>query len=170
MKHVNFCVTVLDCHPLLLSFQLMLLEHIILCRLIMGNKTMAIQEVHARGSQCNLQHSRISQTGSVQNRANVVLISAWLSSSCLGPTPKWHYAVVNCLATVTAKCILGASCPNRHIMMCSSFRHLWPRSFSYCWCFYWSKAINAERIGQSDALYFGRLYFNGDFQHQQWKG
>ncbi len=34
-----------DAHPLLHQFQLMLLEHIIMCRLIMGNKTAAIQEV-----------------------------------------------------------------------------------------------------------------------------
>lgn len=38
-----------DAHPLLHQFQLMLLEHIIMCRLIMGNKTMAIQEVN-----CNI--------------------------------------------------------------------------------------------------------------------
>lgn len=37
-----------DAHPLLHQFQLMLLEHIIMCRLIMGNKTMAIQEVSTR--------------------------------------------------------------------------------------------------------------------------
>ncbi|KAH3834324.1 MAU2 chromatid cohesion factor homolog isoform X2 [Dreissena polymorpha] len=35
----------LDAHPLLSSFQIMLLEHIIMCRLIMGNKTTAIQEI-----------------------------------------------------------------------------------------------------------------------------
>ncbi|XP_052099169.1 MAU2 chromatid cohesion factor homolog [Mytilus californianus] len=35
----------LDAHPILSSFQLMLLEHIIMCRLIMGNKTVAIQEI-----------------------------------------------------------------------------------------------------------------------------
>ena len=38
-------VSVLDAHPLLSSFQLMLIEHIVMCRLIMGNKTTAIQEV-----------------------------------------------------------------------------------------------------------------------------
>lgn len=42
---LDFCVTVLDTHPLLLTFQLMLLEHIIMCRLIMGHKSIAIQEV-----------------------------------------------------------------------------------------------------------------------------
>ena len=44
---MNFSVlfSVLDCHPLLSSFQLMLLEHIVMCRLIMGNKSVALQEV-----------------------------------------------------------------------------------------------------------------------------
>jgi len=37
---------VLDSHPLLAAFQVMLFEHIIMCRLITGNKTAAIQEVH----------------------------------------------------------------------------------------------------------------------------
>jgi len=37
--------SVLESHPLLASFQFMLLEHIIMCRLITGNKTIAIQEV-----------------------------------------------------------------------------------------------------------------------------
>ena len=37
----------LDSHPLLVSFQVMLLEHIIMCRLITGNKISAIQEVCA---------------------------------------------------------------------------------------------------------------------------
>merc|ERR1712226_1617525 len=35
----------LDSHPLLSSFQLMLLEHIIMCRLITGHKSLAIQEI-----------------------------------------------------------------------------------------------------------------------------
>jgi len=37
--------SVLDSHPLLSAFQVMLFEHIIMCRLITGNKTAAIQEV-----------------------------------------------------------------------------------------------------------------------------
>lgn len=35
----------LDSHPLLSAFQVMLFEHIIMCRLITGNKTAAIQEI-----------------------------------------------------------------------------------------------------------------------------
>lgn len=45
----------LDSHPLLSAFQLMLLEHIIMCRLIMGNKTLAIQEIFQACSVCQQQ-------------------------------------------------------------------------------------------------------------------
>ncbi|KAK3601195.1 hypothetical protein CHS0354_004395 [Potamilus streckersoni] len=45
----------LDAHPLLSSFQLMLLEHIIMCRLIMGNKTVAIQEIFQACHVCQSQ-------------------------------------------------------------------------------------------------------------------
>ncbi|XP_046543112.1 MAU2 chromatid cohesion factor homolog isoform X1 [Haliotis rubra] len=45
----------LDCHPLLSSFQLMLLEHIVMCRLIMGNKSMAIQEIFQACHVCQQQ-------------------------------------------------------------------------------------------------------------------
>ncbi|KAM7285395.1 MAU2 chromatid cohesion factor homolog, partial [Ixodes scapularis] len=37
-------VAVVDSNPILHSFQLLLLEHIAMCRLVMGNKTLAIQE------------------------------------------------------------------------------------------------------------------------------
>lgn len=45
---------VLDCSPILSSFQVILLEHIIMCRLVTGHKATALQEVrppgpHARG-------------------------------------------------------------------------------------------------------------------------
>ncbi|XP_077866764.1 MAU2 chromatid cohesion factor homolog [Saccoglossus kowalevskii] len=36
---------ILDSHPILSAFQLMLLEHIIMCRLVLGNKSLAIQEI-----------------------------------------------------------------------------------------------------------------------------
>lgn len=45
----------LDTHPLLASFQLMLLEHIVMCRLIMGNKTTAIQEIFQTCHVCQAQ-------------------------------------------------------------------------------------------------------------------
>lgn len=36
---------VLDCSPILSSFQVILLEHIIMCRLVTGHKATALQEV-----------------------------------------------------------------------------------------------------------------------------
>ncbi|XP_041367960.1 MAU2 chromatid cohesion factor homolog [Gigantopelta aegis] len=45
----------LDCHPLLSSFQLMLLEHIVMCRLIMGNKSVALQEIFQACHVCQQQ-------------------------------------------------------------------------------------------------------------------
>ncbi|KAK2178726.1 hypothetical protein NP493_532g03030 [Ridgeia piscesae] len=51
----------LDAHPLLSTFQMMLLEHIILCRLIMGNKTLAIQEIFQACHLCEA-HPRLFQT------------------------------------------------------------------------------------------------------------
>ncbi|XP_033750418.1 MAU2 chromatid cohesion factor homolog [Pecten maximus] len=55
----------LDAHPLLSQFQLMLLEHIIMCRLIMGNKTMAIQEIFQACHVCQ-QQPRLFSTHSAQ--------------------------------------------------------------------------------------------------------
>ncbi|KAK6189028.1 hypothetical protein SNE40_005079 [Patella caerulea] len=45
----------LDNHPLLSSFQLMLIEHIVMCRLIMGNKSSAIQEIFQACHVCQQQ-------------------------------------------------------------------------------------------------------------------
>ena len=39
------CVTVLDSSPILPTFQVILLEHIIMCRLVTGHKATALQEV-----------------------------------------------------------------------------------------------------------------------------
>ncbi|KAI0237292.1 MAU2 sister chromatid cohesion factor [Lamellibrachia satsuma] len=55
----------LDAHPLLSTFQMMLLEHIILCRLIMGNKTLAIQEIFQACHLCEAQ-PRLFQTHGAQ--------------------------------------------------------------------------------------------------------
>lgn len=41
-----------DNKPILSVFQLMLLEHIIMCRLVMGNKTQALQEISAAAALC----------------------------------------------------------------------------------------------------------------------
>lgn len=40
-----FYVSVLDCSPILSTFQVILLEHIIMCRLVTGHKATALQEV-----------------------------------------------------------------------------------------------------------------------------
>lgn len=38
-------MSVLDCSPILSTFQVILLEHIIMCRLVTGHKATALQEV-----------------------------------------------------------------------------------------------------------------------------
>lgn len=48
---IGFLLPVLDNKPILSVFQLMLLEHIVMCRLVMGNKTLALQEI---AQACNL--------------------------------------------------------------------------------------------------------------------
>jgi MAternally affected uncoordination len=47
-----FFFTVVDNKPILSVFQLMLLEHIIMCRLVMGNKCMALQEISQACALC----------------------------------------------------------------------------------------------------------------------
>lgn len=44
---------ILDSHPILSSFQLMLLEHIIMCRLVMGQKSLAVQEISQACQVCS---------------------------------------------------------------------------------------------------------------------
>lgn len=44
MLYKNY-ITVVDNKPILSTFQLMLLEHIIMCHLVMGNKSQALQEI-----------------------------------------------------------------------------------------------------------------------------
>ncbi|KAG1667225.1 MAU2 chromatid cohesion factor [Nymphon striatum] len=48
----------IDSHPILLSFQLMLIEHIVMCRLVMGNKSLAIQEI-SHACQISQQHPKV---------------------------------------------------------------------------------------------------------------
>lgn len=43
--HPHLSPPVLDCSPILSSFQVILLEHIIMCRLVTGHKATALQEV-----------------------------------------------------------------------------------------------------------------------------
>lgn len=44
-QHFDHSVAVLDCSPILSTFQVILLEHIIMCRLVTGHKATALQEV-----------------------------------------------------------------------------------------------------------------------------
>ncbi|CAL1526010.1 unnamed protein product [Lymnaea stagnalis] len=54
----------MDSNPLLSSFQLMLLEHIIMCRLIMGNKSNAIHEIFQACHVCQQQPRLFTTHGS----------------------------------------------------------------------------------------------------------
>lgn len=46
------CIAVVDNKPILSVFQLMLLEHMIMCRLVTGNKSAALQEISAGAALC----------------------------------------------------------------------------------------------------------------------
>jgi MAternally-affected-uncoordination protein len=61
MFRVVHCVPVLDNRPILPVFQLMLLEHIIMCRLVMGNKSLALSEISQACGLCQ-QHPRLLLT------------------------------------------------------------------------------------------------------------
>uniref|UniRef100_A0A2C9JSS8 MAU2 chromatid cohesion factor homolog n=1 Tax=Biomphalaria glabrata TaxID=6526 RepID=A0A2C9JSS8_BIOGL len=54
----------MDSNPLLSSFQMMLLEHIIMCRLIMGNKSIAIHEIFQACHVCQQQPRLFTTHGS----------------------------------------------------------------------------------------------------------
>lgn len=56
----------LDSHPLLASFQVMLLEQIIMCRLITGNKTIAIQEIFQACHICQQQPTKLVKAHQLQ--------------------------------------------------------------------------------------------------------
>lgn len=53
----------MDNKPILSVFQLMLLEHIIMCRLVMGNKTQALQEITSATTLCRLQPQLLERHG-----------------------------------------------------------------------------------------------------------
>lgn len=50
--HPRLSPPVLDCSPILSSFQVILLEHIIMCRLVTGHKATALQEVMLPEATC----------------------------------------------------------------------------------------------------------------------
>lgn len=55
--------SVVDNKPILSVFQLMLLEHIIMCRLVMGNKTQALQEITTATALCRQQPQLLERHG-----------------------------------------------------------------------------------------------------------
>lgn len=69
---------VLDCSPILSSFQVILLEHIIMCRLVTGHKATALQEVRPPGLRA--WGGRVS---GVTVREDVHLPSVFVRSSCV---------------------------------------------------------------------------------------
>lgn len=54
---------IVDNKPILSVFQLMLLEHIIMCRLVMGNKTQALQEITLATALCRQQPQLLDRHG-----------------------------------------------------------------------------------------------------------
>ncbi|KAF5304882.1 hypothetical protein FQR65_LT00766 [Abscondita terminalis] len=54
---------IVDNKPILSVFQLMLLEHIIMCRLVMGNKTQALQEITSATSLCRAHPQLLERHG-----------------------------------------------------------------------------------------------------------
>lgn len=58
-QHFDHCVAVLDCSPILSTFQVILLEHIIMCRLVTGHKATALQEVRRKAMLWSFTHQVI---------------------------------------------------------------------------------------------------------------
>ncbi|XP_030765188.1 MAU2 chromatid cohesion factor homolog isoform X1 [Sitophilus oryzae] len=86
------CVIVLDNKPILSVFQLMLLEHIIMCRLVMGNKTQALQEISSAASLCR-QNSKLLETHGAQLHTLLGLYS--MSMDCMEEAKNQFLAALN---------------------------------------------------------------------------
>lgn len=71
---------VVDNKPILSVFQLMLLEHIVMCRFVMGNKAMALQEMSQVVSLCN-QYPRLLQSHRPQIHTLIGLYA--MSMNCM---------------------------------------------------------------------------------------
>ncbi|PIK54321.1 putative MAU2 chromatid cohesion factor-like isoform X1 [Apostichopus japonicus] len=71
---------ILDGHPILYTFQLMLLEHIIMCRLVVGEKSMAVQEI-AQACQVCSQNPRLFKLHRAQLHTLLGLYS--MSMNCM---------------------------------------------------------------------------------------
>uniref|UniRef100_A0A671UBE1 MAU2 chromatid cohesion factor homolog n=1 Tax=Sparus aurata TaxID=8175 RepID=A0A671UBE1_SPAAU len=88
----------LDCSPILSTFQVILLEHIIMCRLVTGHKATALQEISQVCQLCQ-QSPRLFTNHAAQLHTLLVSISI-LNTVCLTTHQElWTYIVTN-LASV----------------------------------------------------------------------
>ncbi|XP_063921855.1 MAU2 chromatid cohesion factor homolog isoform X2 [Zophobas morio] len=78
--------------PILSVFQLMLLEHIIMCRLVMGNKTQALQEISSAVGLCR-QNPRLLETHGPQLHTLLGLYS--MSMNCMEAAEAQFMAALN---------------------------------------------------------------------------
>ncbi|CAG9859410.1 unnamed protein product [Phyllotreta striolata] len=78
--------------PILSVFQLMLLEHIIMCRLVMGNKTQALQEISSAAALCK-QNPRLLETHGPQLHVLLGLYS--MSVNCMEAAEAQFIAALN---------------------------------------------------------------------------
>ncbi|CAH1163585.1 unnamed protein product [Phaedon cochleariae] len=78
--------------PILSVFQLMLLEHIIMCRLVMGNKTQALQEISSAAALCK-QCPRLLETHGPQLHTLLGLYS--MSMNCMEAAEAQFMAALN---------------------------------------------------------------------------
>lgn len=83
---------VADNKPILSVFQLMLLEHIIMCRLVMGNKTLALQEISQACALCQ-QNPRLLTTHRPQLHTLIGLYA--MSMNCLDAAESQFSAAVS---------------------------------------------------------------------------
>lgn len=85
-------VVVVDNKPILAVFQLMLLEHIIMCRLVMGNKSLALQEISQACTLCH-QNPRLLQTHRPQLHTLLGLYA--MSMNCIEAAEQQFSAAVS---------------------------------------------------------------------------
>lgn len=80
INRIRFLFLVVDNKPILPVFQVMLLEHIAMCRIVMGNKTQALQEISTAVNLCK-QHPRLLETHGPQLHTLLGLYS--MSMNCM---------------------------------------------------------------------------------------
>ncbi|XP_058810814.1 MAU2 chromatid cohesion factor homolog [Phymastichus coffea] len=83
---------VIDNKPILSVFQVMLLEHIVMCRLIMGNKSLAIAEIAQASQICRIQ-PKLLQTHRAQ--LHVLLGLYAMSMNCMGEAEAQFISALN---------------------------------------------------------------------------